>query len=847
MHSIATPRALTAVLLLLLAAAPLAAQPQALVDQFARGQHTLEGLTLPYRLFVPDGYDSTRAYPLVVAFHGSGERGTDNQRHIAVHRLATAWADPAAQARHPAFVVAPQLPPNLRWTMDAPMAQSSFTLAQRVVLDLLDSLQVRYAVDPDRIYAVGLSLGGHATWDFVSRRPDYFAAAVPMSGRTFGEQAGALAEMPLWIFHGESDTVVPASGSRSMVYELEKRGRDVVYTDCRASLPTATNYDCPTPLPSDSVRRAIAAGADLFYTGVRFGGHGPWAPWFDNAIMQDWLFRQHRRDPGALALGSPTAGAVWSGTQPLTWTTTRPATDTVAVYFSRDAGDTWTLVARVPNTGTYPFDTTPFADSPLARVRLDAIGADGFVYGRATSGPFYLDHAGDGAPVARLDTFALRFEPRLVVDTLTLGLVAADPERAPLTADLFWSVDGTTFTRFGTRTLASSQEAQPLGIDLGALPNTPTARLRVDVSDGAQTATATSPLFAKQTPRVVGAASAITQVAGRGRGTVRLHIVDRDALTGSTYRVVLDSRDPFAKTYAVDRYDAYTGETPPPPTRVLDGVPLSDGVRESPLFDGLRLVVEDAETGLADLDNTGWVEGDSDLGVTVTGGRVRIKILNVTLLDTDDTYTFTMTDAVADTSVNLYAFPEKPMRFAITAASDGGRRKAVFDDKNNDGRPGHGDVLYLLERNRDGVLAPAWAFSFSATAATVLPETDNVFRFTPLPKLGTGDVFEFIGSTETRAAPVEAAGAFGFTAAPTPFRDRVRVAFTLPAPGRVTLDAYDLLGRRVARLAGGDYAAGPHETAWSGAGLAAGAYVLRLTVEASGARHTAHRMVLRVE
>ena len=37
-------------------------------------------------------------------------------------------------------------------------------------------------VDPNRIYVMGLSMVGYATWDAIQRRPDFFAAAVPICG-----------------------------------------------------------------------------------------------------------------------------------------------------------------------------------------------------------------------------------------------------------------------------------------------------------------------------------------------------------------------------------------------------------------------------------------------------------------------------------------------------------------------------------------------------------------------------------------------------------------------------------------------------------------------------------------
>ena len=41
------------------------------------------GHTLPYRLFIPKGYDAAKKFRLVLFFHGAGERGNDNRNQLA--------------------------------------------------------------------------------------------------------------------------------------------------------------------------------------------------------------------------------------------------------------------------------------------------------------------------------------------------------------------------------------------------------------------------------------------------------------------------------------------------------------------------------------------------------------------------------------------------------------------------------------------------------------------------------------------------------------------------------------------------------------------------------------------
>jgi len=64
---------------------------------------------------------------------------------------------------------------------------------------------------------------------------------------------------------------------------------------------------------------------------------------------------------------------------------------------------------------------------------------------------------------------------------------------------------------------------------------------------------------------------------------------------------------------------------------------------------------------------------------------------------------------------------------------------------------------------------------------------------------------------------------------PNPFNPVCHVTLVLPASGAVTLEVFDLLGRRVALLQEGLLAAGAHEIPIDGSGWAAGLHLLRVT------------------
>ena len=183
-----------------------------------------------YLLFVPAHYDSSKKYPLVLWLHGGGARG-DNPKTIL------SWGDghgplflarPDNQSNHPCFVLAPQCPAGKLWAdpySDQPLDQI------RLVLEMLDSIEKEFSIDSKRLYVIGISMGGYATWDIIARRPSRFAAAVPICGGGNPIKASRMVKTAIWAFHGEKDDLVKVEESREMIKAVQKTGGKVKYTE----------------------------------------------------------------------------------------------------------------------------------------------------------------------------------------------------------------------------------------------------------------------------------------------------------------------------------------------------------------------------------------------------------------------------------------------------------------------------------------------------------------------------------------------------------------------------------------------------------------------------------------
>ncbi len=256
-----------------------------IAQNFEKRSHTYKETTLPYRIFVPKDYDSSKSYPLVLCLHGAGERGTDNEIPISKHSLAISWANPNLQKKYPSIIVAPQCPKKKKWSYvdwgKGPYSIDTIPVGKEMltVLNLLDTLLNKFNIDENRQYVTGLSMGGYATWDIITRYPDRFAAAIPMSGAGDPTKVILFKDLPIWSFHNTNDLTVPVKGSKSMVEAMENFGIKVVETQ---------------GISETKLNRKLQEKAIHLYTESPEGNHGPWEPWYNNSKLHNWMYLQSK-------------------------------------------------------------------------------------------------------------------------------------------------------------------------------------------------------------------------------------------------------------------------------------------------------------------------------------------------------------------------------------------------------------------------------------------------------------------------------------------------------------------------------------------------------------------------
>lgn len=101
------------------------------------------------------------------------------------------------------------------------------------LIAIVDYVIEHYNVDPDRVYVIGMSLGGYGTMDFAAAYPDRIAAAMPLCGGTTARDLMPLSRLPLWIVHGTADSSVPVARSRKVADFLKQQHADslLIYSE----------------------------------------------------------------------------------------------------------------------------------------------------------------------------------------------------------------------------------------------------------------------------------------------------------------------------------------------------------------------------------------------------------------------------------------------------------------------------------------------------------------------------------------------------------------------------------------------------------------------------------------
>ncbi len=242
---------------------------------FTAGTVAMGESSLGYRLFDPIanvGVSAEGKYPLVLYLHGEGGSGSDNVSQLSEAAKATFWTDSDLQAKNPSFMLAPQCPSGKTWS-----DEGVYTLVMKALNDIIAA---NPAVDTNRLYIVGISMGGDGVWDYILKNPTKFAAAGPFSAKIdkkyydTPEIFKGIANMAIWVNHAADDDVVPVAEMNNAIAAVKAAG-------------------------------GVCIKSETFAAGSCIPAHNSWQKCFTGLTWYNWIFEQsltrsegNTKDPG---------------------------------------------------------------------------------------------------------------------------------------------------------------------------------------------------------------------------------------------------------------------------------------------------------------------------------------------------------------------------------------------------------------------------------------------------------------------------------------------------------------------------------------------------------------------
>jgi hypothetical protein len=318
------------------------------------------GNVLEYNLFVPDGYDAAKKYPLMVVLHAANTNQIPPPRTLSSD--GKGWSGTFINTPHqqtdPAFFMVPISQTNASGWGDPtlPITEEEKFEGRLTVSVLQGEVMAKYNIDPDRLYITGPSMGGRGTWDIIRRYPALFAAAAPAAAPASTADAAIFKNQNIWATCGEVDPIV--QGQRDAILAIRAEGGNPIYTELARH------------------------------------GHDSWRSVYPDPQFVPWMFAQRRGVPWWTVSEAPTS--VQGAALTPDWPTTVPPAelpstfDTEASNGSESESDvsdgtptrgvdpSVAMAADLGSTGTSSTPTNPIAVSPANAPALpDPTGTTG--------------------------------------------------------------------------------------------------------------------------------------------------------------------------------------------------------------------------------------------------------------------------------------------------------------------------------------------------------------------------------------------------------------------------------------------------------------------------------------
>lgn len=253
------------------------------------------GTSVKYNLYIPKNYDKNKKYPLVLFMHDKGVLSEDTKTALLQGNGATSFAAPEEQAKHEAFVLAPQY--SRQVVDDNGDITSDLDATVNLIRDYLIS---KYSIDEKKLYATGQSMGGMMAIVMNYKYPELFAASYLVACQWNPKEVSTMAKNNLWITVSTGDAKA-YPGMNAITSELIKRGATVAKDNWRADYTDAQFLE--------GARKVIAQKSNIKYTTLEKGTNpylpkdanpglehsGTWKVAYNIPGIKDWMFLQSKQ------------------------------------------------------------------------------------------------------------------------------------------------------------------------------------------------------------------------------------------------------------------------------------------------------------------------------------------------------------------------------------------------------------------------------------------------------------------------------------------------------------------------------------------------------------------------
>ena len=539
-------------------------------------------------------------------------------------------------------------------------------------------------------------------------------------------------------------------------------------------------------------------------------------------------FGQQGGDPAyTINLTSPSSGIV-SGTVPVSWnySGTDPNAK-ILLECSWDKGKTWRPIAWEHSVSqSLTWNSANYRDGVNYSLRIVAYNADlSRYYYDVSDQRFTVNNASNAQPELSAD---FSFEGTTVRHTpLNISWTSEDADNSSLSVSLFaaYNANGPwSLIHNGQYSSGSHSYAW----DFSSSPNVSSCFLKITASDGILDTTLVSRSFALNQEAGHYQPSAFQHAAGKATADLSLQVINPAQLTGHTYEATFSVTSDTIKSIFIK--DLSTNQT------VVNNYRLVTGM-STPLFDGLKLTVNDKKTDInrsKSRFNHAALDSLVNFDWTVPfPNRVKVPLdwflaFNSLEIGPNGKYLYPGDTAINNNSRKVVVCPFYMRNIDSNQTAYALVQNALADSMWRSGRelalrpqpPTGAQVSYQVNLNFTPTLRP----TFGDTLWIITDKT-----------ITSQDVFRFVADTSyVTGVPVNArASEFKlFDNYPNPFNPTTVIQFVVGTYGHTSLQVYDLLGREVKTLVNEEQLPGAYNVTFDATNLASGVYFYRL--QASG-------------